>query len=123
MMSNEDYVKTDGQLCPACRGDELEFSEGENPGGAFVESVSCGCGLEFKRVFTLTGYEVKEVGEGAGLSLLDFMAKYPGCIHAASLATARRHQKLGGQLWSLCRDNKFRAGEVEGAMGWAVTPP
>ncbi len=122
MMSNEDYVKTNGQLCPACRGDDLEFTDPENHIGAFMESVACRCGFEFKRLFSLAGYEVE--GQEGGMSILDFMQKFRGCTHFESLRVARRRQKeIGGELWSLCPDNKFRPGEVTGATGWAVTRP
>lgn len=59
-MSKKEYQKTQGQLCPNCRGELLEFTDSVNDIGEFRETVEClSCLATFERIFKLECYRLK----------------------------------------------------------------
>lgn len=64
MMTQMEYVADNGQSCPKCRGETLDFSNSDMDIGRFSEDVVClSCDFEFVRVFVVSGFERKEEDE------------------------------------------------------------
>lgn len=57
-MTDEEFVEAGGKACPSCRSGALQFTNGLNLAGGFSEDVEClRCGLRFRRLFLLAGWE------------------------------------------------------------------
>ena len=63
MLTEKEYVKTGGSVCPKCGSDEIEATGRTNLDGSYVySSVMCeDCSFEYEDHYELVGYSAAEV--------------------------------------------------------------
>lgn len=62
MISQEQFVESDGNCCPHCYSEKIKHSELKKTIGYIFQENECEkCNLQFKTVFTLVGYEVEKI--------------------------------------------------------------